>query len=391
MTNSIAEKRKYSTSILMEHLLDSIPTSSEKSFEITQLMDRLDLVEGSKEYLATRKAINRILAKWVKEYEFEFRKEPVGRENKYHWVSKEARDSHFGRFSSEEMAESQAIAFHLLDSHIAEMLPPKFKRELRNRFNIANNQVIDSTEWINPLEDWRDKLVIEPLGFPLHSLPIDETEYAKVFDALEHGQILQGEYESIHQEINNKGQMVENTQLSTITFSPQQIRLQNLQLSVLVIVHAENEANCFKTISLARLKNVQAYTGVNFKYVHEKQNSFTERLKIRAHKGLKNYFEQVKLGSNQIITHEEGDSWLVEATIKLPQHFKNEGPDLFYLCNLLSSYANSVEVIEPLYIRKEMKRRAEKLSRMYTTDSSDNSVINEFNQQVLNHQVEEVK
>jgi hypothetical protein len=384
------EKRKYSNEVLQEHLLDLIPTSPNQYFVIETLLSRLDLVKASKEYKATEKTINRILTKWADKFEHELIKERVGRENRFYWMNEEFRNSHFSRFSNLEMAESQAVAFYLLQTHLADALPPKFKRELESRFEIAKNEVLDNSEWLNIAEDWKDKISVEPLGFKLHEVSTSDKEYDAIFDALEKQQVLKASYNSIHDELNEKGEMVSSESFQDIIFSPQQIRLQNLQLSVLVLIHEAGKKPFFKSLVLARLKNVEVYEG-DITYIRNQQKMFNETLVLKTHTGMKNYFEQAKLSTTQEVTHIEGDTWQIEAKIELPQHFKHDGQDFFYLCNLLSSYANAVEVVSPDYIRDEMKRRSDLLYQAYQTGPENNDVINGFNAKVLKPETASIK
>lgn len=357
-------KKKYTNQVLQEHLLDLIPTNPKQYFVIETLLNKLDLVNASKEYKATVKMINRILTKWADQFEYEFIKERVGRENRFYWLSEEDRNKHFSRFSSLEMAESQAVGFYLLQTHLADALPPKFKRELESRFEIAKNEVLDNSEWLNIAEDWKDKISVDPLGFKLHEVSTSDKEYDAIFDALEKKQVLKASYNSIHDELNEKGEMVSSDSFQEVVFSPQQIRLQNLQLSVLALIHEPDKEPFFKSLVLARLKNVNVDES-GIAYVRKQPKTFSEVLVLKVHTGMKNYFEQAKLATTQKIEHIEDDTWKIEARIELPQHFRHDGSDYFYLCNLLSSYAESVEVVSPVYIRDEMKRRVVKLHHMY--------------------------
>ncbi|WJG09570.1 hypothetical protein [Aliiglaciecola sp. LCG003] len=69
------------------------------------------------------------------------------------------------------------------------------------------------------------------------------------------------------------------------------------------------------------------------------------------------------------------DVWEIADAVLFPKHFKKQKPDGFYIANFLSMFADSIEVIEPTFLRDEMTRRSRALNQLYNHAEEDGKQI----------------
>ncbi|WP_163931370.1 WYL domain-containing protein [Paraferrimonas sp. SM1919] len=357
---------------LESKLLAMIPVGNKgRTFSPQDLTARLTLDKGSNDYKALMKKINRTLTGW-QNIGIGLVVEQKGRNNYCYWQSQKQRDNYFNKFKDDAMDEGQALGMYLLETHLAEVIPPRLKRLLELKFNAATEQLLGNDNVLNIVDEWKGQIQVNPYGIALQNTAEVDQQYEAVFAAIEKQQVLQVEYNSMHTQLNERGQLLSSESFTQKLISPQQMLWQNNQMSVLVIVHEQGKPDVFKSFALARLKNIKPHEGDQH-YVKRQQNYTTEKVVLHLQTGLKNYFEQVKLAAGQRISHLQGEWWQLEADISFADSFhlnpetnQSKGPDYFYLVNLLSSYGPSVEVIAPKPMREQMAQRAKEMAAKYS-------------------------
>ena len=283
---------------------------------------------------------------------------------KYYWESSALKNVALGGEEiSEERLMARAIAFQFVDEYLKEFLPPTIIKSLSDDLGEAKDD-------LKARSFWRNKLQFHPSGFEVSPNPEItsgyEEDWNKAYDALNNQYVIEAEYETLH-----KGIMPKVVQLSL-----QKIQYVNHKVMVLAYVH---EQNCVKTFEVSRLRNIKgsvihAYKQVNYDD-YEKNYEFEARVNV----SVKDYFKSVRFGhSFKAPEHERQESWIIKATIKVPDHFSKdkEGPDPFAIANFLSGFADSMEVIKPDFLREEMKRRVDNLSKLYSANYDSIPIIN---------------
>lgn len=355
----------YSRELLKHRLYQAIPVGEPdkgKEFCLEHFLDGLKVSEPERENV--RKQTARLLRTWA-EPKAKVRITKVGKHNYYYWINAKLRDSCLGAFRA--MPDSQAVAFHLMENHFGALLPPQYRHELKTAYEIAKNKTT-SKDYEKDIPRWKERLVINPLGIPLKQQPLDDNAYAIVYEALEKNEVLEANYSSVHPELNRK---VTSDTTTHLIFSPQEIRLQGMRLYVLALVQNQSHEPFLKLLSLSKLSNIKIYEKIDVIYIPIKQSNFSCKLRIRVHNIAKSYFDNLLIGDDQTFEQESEKSWILNATVKLPQHFANNGPDIFYLCSFLATFSHSVEVLTPYCIRNDMKKRADKMSLAYASSEQE--------------------
>ncbi|PKI17971.1 WYL domain-containing protein [Colwellia sp. 12G3] len=273
----------------------------------------------------------------------------------YFWKSSELKNAALGREEiSDDRMMARAIAFQFVDVYLKEFLPPSIIESLEVDMDEANDD-------LHKRKFWQKKLQFHPSGFEVSPNPRivigNEQDWHKVYDALNNDYVIQAKYETLHKGIIP----------SLVSLSLQKIQYVNHKVMVLAYVH---ESNCVKTFEVSRLRDIKQSLDYSFEQVdfntYEKNYKFEARVNV----GVKDYFKSVRFGHNfKEPEYEADDSWIIKSTIKVPEHFskKKQGqPDPFAIANFLSAFADSMEVIEPDFLREEMKRRADNLSKLYS-------------------------
>jgi hypothetical protein len=284
---------------------------------------------------------------------------------KYYWESSALKNVALGREEiSEERLMARAIAFQFVDEYLKEFLPPSIIKSLSDDLGEAKDD-------LKTRDFWRNKLQFHPSGFEVRPNPEIvigyEDDWNQAYEALNKQYVIKVEYRTLHE-----GIMPEVVHLSL-----QKIQYVNHKVKVLAYVH---EQDCVKTFEVARLRNIERSVIHSFKQVdydnYEKDYEFEARVNV----GVKDYFNSVNFGHNfQEPVKEYNDSWIIKATIKVPEHFskdKKGQPDPFDIANFLSGCGDSMEVIKPDFLREEMKRRADNLSKLYSDKYNSIPIIN---------------
>jgi len=284
----------------------------------------------------------------------------------YCWRDTRSRDKFAGQYS--ETPESKAIVYDLMFKHFGLLLPPKFRKELRSTYESHMREVSDHRFVGDRVKLWQSLLIVNPLGFPLIPSIPDDDAYELIYNAVENKLVLKAEYRSIHAEVPS----------THVIFSPHKIILQNLNLYVLAVIRNEKKKKVFKLLSLEKLKNVSRYDVLDETFANKKLMNFRFSITLRVHDFVKDYFEVVKLSKDQKFEKDGDKCWLMQATIEVPQHFRNEGADIFYLCNFLGSFSHAVEVISPVDVRAEMKMRTECMLALYNAKGDGSKIMDDF-------------
>ena len=286
-----------------------------------------------------------------------------GQQAYYYWASSPLKNVALGREEiSEDRLMARAIAFQFVDEYLKEFLPPSIIESLEADMDEANDD-------LHKAKFWQKKLQFHPSGFEVSPNPKivigNEQDWDKTYDALNNQYVIEVKYETLHKGIVP----------SSVSLSLQKIQYVNHKVMVLAYVH---ELDCVKTFEVARLRDIKQSSDYSFEHVdfntYEKSYKFEARVNV----SVKDYFKSVRFGHNfKEAEYEADDSWIIKSTIKVPDHFSKDkqGPDPFAIANFLSGFADSMEVVKPDFLRKEMKRRADNLSKLYSDNIDSVPVI----------------
>jgi len=352
-----------------------IGVGEDEKLTIAQIIEHPDFIREEEHLVVAdfKKEIRREVRRMIKELGNDLEtglmilveEKPKGRGQQayYYWASSPLKNVALGREEiSEDRLMARAIAFQFVDEYLKEFLPPSIIESLEADMDEANDD-------LHAAKFWQKKLQFHPSGFEVSPNPkiviSNEQDWDKTYDALNKQYVIQAKYETLH-----KGIMP-----SSVFLSLQKIQYVNHKVMVLAHVH---ELNCVKTFEVARLRDIKQSVDYSFEHVdfstYEKSYKFEARVNV----SVKDYFKSVRFGHNfKEAEHEADDSWIVKSTIKVPDHFSKDkqGPDPFAIANFLSGFADSMEVIKPDFLREEMKRRADNLSKLYSDQFDSVPVI----------------
>lgn len=281
----------------------------------------------------------------------------------YFWFNEESKNEAInGEGISDDRFFARAIVFSFIEENLREFFPPEIMANLKNDLNKARNEE-------DLLGGIAGKMQFIPSGidvWPTHG--IDERnpdDWNLAYQALKEEFVIKADYKSLH-----------NSESEQFILSPQRVQYANHKVVLLCYVHGSNTVKPFE---VSRLLNVTKVRKYKFKHVNfddiEKEYEFEAIVNV----GVKDYFKSVKFGRGFKAKLSVGGTWLINATIKVPDHFSKEKqgkPDPFYIANFLSGFADSMEVIKPDFLREEMKRRAGNLAKLYAKNQESVKVIN---------------
>ncbi|MBA6350171.1 WYL domain-containing protein [Colwellia sp. BRX8-9] len=348
--------------LTQEKLIEYIPVGQDNAIDMALLLKKfgVELTVGDKDAFSFKRRMARYLES-IQDYTDELKKLKQGRGNAFYWTTL-AQKSEFlsEKFkpSMKSIGENRSLALNMIENHLYDFLPPSVKSELSDDFDRAANYLSKNTTRNN----WQAKLNFHPSGYPLINNANDEF-YNEIYSALESERVISIKYDSIHKSISN-----------TLTISPQQLQYQNHQLLLLAYIH---ETSQLKYFEVPRILNFSIVTDKNMFY--KKQNlddwKVTLPFKAHVHTWVKNYFDNVSLGNNQLYTQHSKETWIIEADITIPKHFKHNDPDPFFFANMLGMFADAMEVLEPECLRKEMIRRARQHQSLYLCEGDSTDVL----------------
>ncbi len=352
-----------------QQLIQLIGVGKDNAVSIGYLIDALPVTfDGEPE--SFRRGINRELSRLVDIADGSLLVLGGGRGNpkRFYWDNSESKSEMFESHKPRWHSFAHAMAMVFIGEHFTQFLPTHFMDELEEDIDMAWSVLASSNDFRERSDEMRMKLMFQPSGYDLK--PVDNQnidDKRQVYRALNEEKCFAAHYNSIHPNIPQQ-----------ITVSPQRVCYLNHQVLVLGYIH---EAKLTKYLELSRLKQVSIQNNSSdFKKLDMSQLESKHRFKARVHTWVKNYFETVRLGDAQPVTsqREQGDCWIVEADITLPNHFNDPAkPDPFFFANFLGMFADSLEVLEPLCLRQEMIRRSQSFKNLYDDTTSSHSIINQ--------------
>ncbi|GHE78231.1 MULTISPECIES: WYL domain-containing protein [Alteromonadales] len=279
----------------------------------------------------------------------------------YYWTSQKDKDDAVEQF---EMSEERAFAFAFIKEYLPELIPPHIFSALQTEFKRAE-EVLDHSE----LTKYLSKIDFNPMGYDMHSVldhesaTIEERKaWQFVFDCTFEEQCFSANYQSIHKSFDAK----------ELILSPQRIVLLNQHLKVLAHEHNTNTTRYFEIGKLHDL------TASKEQFIEVKKTEYETREKISAicHTWVKSNFEATSIADKATFTKlKTDDCWLIEMELSFPIHFNRKEPDPFFIANYLSGFSDSIVVLGPEFLRREMLRRAGSLVQAYTVQTNSELIV----------------
>lgn len=287
-----------------------------------------------------------------------------GKPNYFYWLSYEIREEElYGERISKDIYFARAVVFDFIEENLREFFPPEIMTSLKDDLNNAYNE-------FDILGGIAGKMKFIPSGVEVKpSYDIEERnpkDWNLAYHALKEEFVIEADYiNSIHK-----------TDMEQVYLSPQSVQYASHKVVLLCYVHNTKKV---KPYEVSRLLNVKKSKKYKFETVNFDDIETEYEIEALVNKGVKNYFDSVNFGQELKLTPSSNDTWLVKAKIKFPHHFsedKKGEPDPFYIANFLSSFADSMEVIKPEFLREEMKRRADNISKLYSDKHDSIHIIN---------------
>ena len=287
-----------------------------------------------------------------------------GKANYYYWFSYEVREEElYGEGVSKEGYFARAVVFSFIEENLREFFPPEIMASLKDDLNNAHNE-------FDVLGGIAGKMKFIPSGVEVWpSYDIDERnpkDWNLAYHALKEEFVIQADYNSIHK-----------SKIERVYLSPQRVQYANHKVVLLCYIH---ETGKVKSYEVSRLMNVKKSDDYKFKTVNFNDIETEYEFEALVNEGVKNYFDSVKFGNELKSTLSINGAYVVKAKIQVPEHFSEEKkgqPDPFAIANFLSGFADSMEVIKPDFLREEMKRRADNISKLYSDKHDSIPIINE--------------
>ena len=284
-----------------------------------------------------------------------------GKPNYFYWSSIEAKNKELHKEDiSEDRYYARAMIFSFVDDHFRDFFPPEVMERLQEDVNSARDEFYEP----NSISE---KLSFIPTGvdvstaYDISERNTDDRNLA--FNALKNELVFKTNYQSLH-----------STKIQTLHLSPQLVQYANHKVVLLCYVH---ETGKVKPFEIARLNNVQVSSAYKFKSVDfsEIQNDYAFEAVVN--EGVKNYFTSILFGKEFCTKKLEDGTWLIKATISIPDHFseaKQGKPDPFNMANFLMTFSDSMKVLKPDFLKNEMKRRSLNLAKLYS-DSEETAEL----------------
>ncbi len=245
-----------------------------------------------------------------------------------------------------------ALTFGMIERFLANLLPRSTYDSLQQHFDRAREILRQASH--NGMNSWMDKVAVVPPGLPLLAPKLDP----EVMGILSEGLLQE--------------QQVKISYLKRGATEPQSYQISPLglvwfgHLNYLVGAFPGRDyvvrlpVNRISTAELTEqpLEWPEPYTGLQdyldsgvFNY---RSSDRTLKLKLRTDADTAAHLQEVRLSEQQVI-HSEGNSWLVEAEVR----------DLQQLRWWLRGYGSSVEVLEPEFLREELRQEARRVLALY--------------------------
>jgi len=286
-----------------------------------------------------------------------------GQPNYYYWQYESHKIDALARVTPQWNSTAHAMALSFIEDHLFDFLPQQYIDELQDDFDIARSIIIDNQEFLEKSDQYRSKLIFSPSGYALETkVKLEEAHRKIVFDCLDGDKTMSVTYNSIHKELPED-----------LILSPQQMLYINHQILLKCYEHSQGITKFFE---INRFKNID-YANEAFKKIDVDLLNKTYQFKARVHTWVKHFFDNVKLGPEHKTkkpVREEKDCWIIESEVIFPVHFNSKKglPDPFFFANFLGTFADSLEVLEPAFLRDEMMRRAQNYGKLYLEQNNDN-------------------
>lgn len=286
-----------------------------------------------------------------------------GKPNYYYWSSFEVKNAELNKEDiSEDRYFARAMVFSFIDEHFRDFFPP----DVMNRLEADVNSAHDEFYEVNSIAE---KLSFIPSGIDVSpSYDISERnpeDRNLVFKALKNELVIKAQYKSLH-----------SSKAETWHLSPQRVEYANHKVFILGYIH---ETGKVKRFEIARLMDVKTAADFKFKTVDFSAIQNEYKFEAIVNEGVKNYFSSVLFGKGFSIEEQKGGTWLIKSTISISEHFSKEKqgqPDPFAMANFLMTFADSIKVLKPGFLKEEMKRRSLNLARLYSDTSDDAAILN---------------
>jgi predicted DNA-binding transcriptional regulator YafY len=359
MTTKVIRSQKERYEISAE-ISDVIPIGEDNKIAVTKITQRISSYhQGNKSDAAFKKEVERLCAKI---HEVHYNDEDntglirVGKRRApvyYYWSDVEVKEHAIDLLT---ITRPRALALFLVKEHIADILPTSYLSALSSDFKLAEKKLEHDRVKLS------DILEYSPFGFNLvkaesSSSAQTEATFNLVFEAVLSRKVIKIEYRSIHPKYASKSMYV----------SGQKLRYLNNRLQLLGYEH---DTPSQKHFALSKITSIELAPEVPFILLDPKEYETQQILKIRCHTWVKDTFESSRLGG-QVRTENLGNDVLeLTEEVTFPLHFNGNRPDGFYIANFLSMYGDSVEVLEPDFLRAEMQRRSSSMDRLYSGDNN---------------------
>ncbi len=290
-------------------------------------------------------------------------KSKAGIEHFYYWLSNESRNEAItGEGISNERLLARAIVFSFIDEKFRDFFPPEIMSNLKSDLHEAVTEhdidggIAGKMQFIpSGIEVWPSYDITER----------NPSDWKLAYEALKNEFVIQVDYDSLHE-----------SEIKRVHLSPQRVQYANHKVILLCYIH---ETEKVKPFEVSRLLNVSEAKKYKFKAVNfndiEKEYIFEALVNV----GVKNYFDSVVFGKEFTSKESVNGTWIIKAKVKIPNHFskdKEGQPDPFAIANFLSGFADSMEVLKPDFLKDEMKRRADSLSKLYSGKYVSIPIIN---------------
>jgi len=286
-----------------------------------------------------------------------------GKANYYYWLSFEIKEEELhGEGVSKDGYFARAVVFSFIEENLREFFPPEIMASLKDDLNNAHNE-------FDVLGGIAGKMKFIPSGVEVWpSYDIDERnpkDWNLAYHALKEEYVIQADYNSLH-----------NSDTERVYLSPQRVQYANHKVVLLCYIHGSGKVKSYEVSKLLNVKKAESY---KFKEVNFEDIETEYEFEAIVNVGVKNYFDSVKFGNELKSTPSLNGTYLLKAKVQVPEHFsesKKCQPDPFAIANFLSAFADSMEVIKPDFLREEMKRRADNLSKLYSDKHDSIPIIN---------------
>lgn len=355
---------KSSNSEFRNAIVRSIDVGEDKAIKIKDLIEnRLSSFrkESQDSFDSFKKNASRIITSMLDDEGEGLCRVKKGNAYWYYWTSQKDKDDAVEQF---QMSEERAFAFAFIKEYLPELIPPHIFLALQTEFKRAE-EVLDHSE----LTKYLSKIDFNPMGYDMHSTldhesaTIEEQKaWQFVFDCTFEEKCFSANYQSIHKSFDAK----------ELILSPQRIVLLNQQLKVLAHEHNTNTTRYFE---ISRLNNLAESDAA---YTTKAKTEYEARHKLKAvcHHWVKRHFESTSLANKATFTKlYTKDCWLVELELSFPIHFNRKGPDPFFIANYLSGFSDSIVVLEPEFLQREMLRRAKSLAQAYSNKVDSEEIV----------------